>query len=178
MRLYDLKSFYIITDIKEHKENKDRLLSLINNMEASSVDNVSKTDWNLPRENKRHYKDLFLKIIHPYLNEMTDKLKFKLCKISNVWYQSYEKNSTHDWHVHPEVNYTNVYYLNLPDENIKTQLYDIKENKIIDIELKEGQLLTFPANILHRSPINTSNSVKTIISFNTNFDGFTGDNNA
>ena len=59
MRLYDLKSFYIITDIKEHKENKDRLLSLIDNMEASSVDNVSKTDWNLPRETKRHYKDLF-----------------------------------------------------------------------------------------------------------------------
>ena len=47
-----------------------------------------KTDWNLPRETKRHYKDLFLKIIHPYLNEMTDKLKFKFCKISNIWYQS------------------------------------------------------------------------------------------
>ena len=56
----------------------------------------------------------------------------------------HEKNSTHDWHVHPEVNYTNVYYLNLPDESIKTQLYDIKENKIIDIQLKEGnQLITF-----------------------------------
>ena len=44
MRLYDLKSFYIVTDIKEHKENKDKLLSLIDDMEASSVDNVSKTD--------------------------------------------------------------------------------------------------------------------------------------
>ena len=61
MRLYDLKSFYIITDIKEHKENKDRLLSLIDSMEESSLDNISKTDWNLPRETKRHYKDLFLK---------------------------------------------------------------------------------------------------------------------
>ena len=51
MRLYDLKSFYIITDIKEHNENKDKLLSLINDMEASSVDNVSKTDWNLFKRN-------------------------------------------------------------------------------------------------------------------------------
>ena len=59
MRLYDLKSFYIITDIKEHKENKDRLLSLIDNMEASSVDNVSKTDWNLPRETKDTIKIYF-----------------------------------------------------------------------------------------------------------------------
>ena len=62
MRLYDLKSFYIITDIKEHKENKDRLLSLIDSMEESRLDNISKTDWNLPRETKREYKDLFYKI--------------------------------------------------------------------------------------------------------------------
>jgi cupin superfamily acireductone dioxygenase involved in methionine salvage len=177
MRLYDLKSFYIVTDIKEHKKNKDKLLSLIDGMEKSSIDNVSKTDWNLPKETKRQYKDLFYKMIEPYLNEMTDKLKFKSCKINNIWYQSYEKNSTHEWHVHPEVNYTNVYYLDLPDETIKTQLYDIRENKIINIELKEGQLFTFPANILHRSPINTSNNVKTIISFNTNFDDYIGDNN-
>ena len=43
------------------------------------------------RETKRHYKDLFLKIIRHYLNEMTDKLKFKFCKISNIWYQNMKK---------------------------------------------------------------------------------------
>lgn len=178
MRLYDLKSFYIVTDIKEHKENKDKLLSLIDDMQESSIDSISKTDWNLPRETKREYKDFFYKMIEPYLNEMTDRLKFKSCKISNIWYQSYKRNSTHDWHVHPEVNYTNVYYLDLPDENIKTQLYDIKENKVMDeIELKEGQLFTFPANILHRSPVNTTDKTKTIISFNTNFDDFSGNIN-
>ena len=56
-------------------------------------------------------------------------------------------------------------------------MYDITENKIVDIELKEGQLFTFPANILHRSPINISNNVKTIISFNTNFDDYIGNTN-
>ena len=81
-------------------------------------DIISKTDWNLPRETKREYKDLFYKMIEPYLNKMTDKLKFKQCKISNIWYQSYEKNSTHAWHVHPEVNYTHVYYLNLPEKKV------------------------------------------------------------
>ena len=38
-----------------------------------------------------------------------------------------------------------------------------------EIEVAEGQLLTFPANIIHRSPINTTDKVKTIISFNSNF---------
>ncbi len=178
MRLYDLKSFYIITDIKEHKENKDRLLSLIDNMEESSLDNITKTDWTLPRETKREYKDLFYKMIQPYMKMMMSKLKFKECKIDNIWYQSYGKNSTHGWHVHAGVNYTNVYYLNLPDESIKTQLYDMKDNKILnEIEVKEGQLFTFPANILHRSPLNNSNDVKTIISFNSNFDDYIGNNN-
>lgn len=177
MKLYDLKSFYIITDIKEHNQNKKNLLCLIDDMKESSLDNISKTDWNLPREIKRQYRDVFYEMIEPYMKEMAALLKFKSCKINNIWYQSYSKYDHHDWHVHSDVNYTNVYYLNLPNKNIKTQLYDIKENKIMnEIELEEGQLFTFPANILHRSPINISNEKKTIISFNSNFDNFLGDN--
>ena len=56
MRLYDLKSFYIVTDIKEHKEKKDKLLSLIDNMKELSLDNISNTDWNLPKDTKREYQ--------------------------------------------------------------------------------------------------------------------------
>ena len=40
--------------------------------------------------------------------------------------------------------------------------------EIIDIKLREGQLLTFPAHIMHRSPVNKSKERKTVISFNTN----------
>ena len=81
MKLYDLKSFYIITDIKEHKEQKDRLLSLIDNMEESSLENITKTDWTLPRETKREYKDLFLNMIQPYMRMMMNQFNFKECKI-------------------------------------------------------------------------------------------------
>ena len=55
MKFYDLKSFYIVTDIKEHQENKDKLLSLIDDMEDSSYESISKTDWHLPRETPRPY---------------------------------------------------------------------------------------------------------------------------
>jgi hypothetical protein len=174
MKFFDLKSFYILTDIKEHQHNKNKLLSLINKMELSIINNgndiISKTDWNLPKENKREYINFFYKIITPYMNNMAFKLKCKSWNISNAWYQVYKEQDTHSWHIHENNNYTNVYYLDLPERNIKTQLYDIIENKVIDeIEIKEGQLFTFPAHIIHRSPINTSDKTKIIISFNSNF---------
>ena len=174
MKILPLKSFYLITDIKEHNSIKDKLLFFINQMEESKINNekdsISKTDWNLPKETKRIYLEYFYSIIKPYMNTMADKLKCKSWDIHNSWYQTYKKGDTHSWHIHPAENYTNVYYVDLPEQKIKTELYDIVDNKIIDeIEVKEGKLFTFPANIIHRSPINTSNNVKTIISFNSNF---------
>jgi len=174
MKFYDLKSFYIVTDIKEHQENKQRFLDLIDIMPLSNmitdVENISKTDWNLPKEQERKYLEEFYNMITPYMNVMTEKLKCKNWKIQSGWFQQYGKNDVHNWHVHEGVNYANVYFLNLPDESVKTQLFDVKEGKIMnEIDVREGQLLTFPAHILHRSPPNMSNNKKTIISFNTDF---------
>jgi hypothetical protein len=49
-------------------------------------------------------------------------------------------------------------------------LYDDINKSIIDLDVKEGDLVTFPAYIIHRSKNNKSNDRKTIISFNTSFD--------
>jgi len=178
VKILPLKLFYILTDIKEHQQHKNILLSLIDKMEQSKIndgkDIISKTDWSLPHNIKREYISFFYSMIKPYMNIMANKLKCKSWDISNTWYQTYKKGDTHSWHIHPEVNYTNVYYVDLPDEAIKTQIYDIVEDKILDeIQVKEGQLFTFPANIIHRSPINTSDKSKTIISFNSNFRNLT-----
>jgi len=175
VKILPLKSFYIITDIKEHNQNKKKLISLIYKIKESNIanenSNISRTDWNLPKETRREYLDLFYSIIRPYMNVMTNKLKCHSWDITNAWYQIYKKEDKHSWHSHSHSNFTNVYYINLPEEKIKTQLYDIIDNKIIDeIEIKEGQLFTFPAHIIHRSPINTSDKNKIIISFNSNFD--------
>ena len=46
-----------------------------------------------------------------------------------------------------------------------------KDKKIIKtIDITEGQMLTFPASMMHRSPPNTMDDEKIIISFNTCFD--------
>ena len=57
MNFYNFNSFYIVTDIKEHQQNKQRFLDLIDIMPLSSIvndmENISKTDWNLPKEQER-----------------------------------------------------------------------------------------------------------------------------
>ena len=175
MKFFEMKSYYMVTDIKEHSEIKKKLLNLINIMPNenlnSTLDNIFKTDWNLPKEYKREYLDYFYEIIKPYMNEMAKKLKCTSWDIVNGWFQIYNENDNHSWHVHTHTNYTNVYYLNLPDNSVKTQIYDVVTNKILDnFEVSEGQILTLPAHILHKSPKNNSKDKKIIISFNSNFD--------
>ena len=173
MKFYSLNTFYIIQDIVEHSKIKSQLLEYINEMPDDSISEdyqrLSKTDWNIPKDHQRKYLDLFAPIIKPYINNICDELKFKTWDVDNVWYQVYNKGDTHGWHVHCETNYTNVYYLDLPDESIKTQIYDDTTKSIVELEVHEGQLITFPASIKHRSPVNDTDQQKVIISFNSNF---------
>ena len=186
MEFFELKSFYIVTDIKEHQENKLKIIRAIDAMPQASINDgvelTSKTDWNIPQNYQREYLDIFYDMIKPYLQEMTDRLRCKECRVSNTWYQVYNKGDKHDWHTHPEANYTNVYYLSLPNKSIKTQLYDVVGESIVEnIEVEEGQILTFPASVIHRSPVNeidesnkwwpldNKTEKKIIISFNSNF---------
>ena len=59
----------------------------------------------------------------------------------------------------------------MPDDTPKTELigqYDI--NKKITVEAKEGDIVIFPSFIIHRGLKVYSDSRKTIISFNLEFD--------
>ena len=174
MKFVELKSFYIVSDIKEHMKNKMLLLSMINQMPHSNIENnnfesISKTDWNLDKNIERPYSKLFFEMIEDTLNDMAHKMKHNKLSVANFWYQIYGKGGHHEWHTHSKTQWTNIYYLHLENKKAVTELYDIQNEKILEqIEVKEGQLLTFSGNVIHRSPKNDSN-LKAIISFNTNF---------
>ena len=168
-----INSFYIVNKFKEHKNLKKDLLNLMNKIPLNSFktekENILHTDWNLPKEYKREYADLFLKNNPQYMNKIAKKLYCKTCVVSNIWFQQYEKNNNHDWHCHQQSNYSNIYYLEMPNKNMKTELYDILNKKIITFQVNEGDILTFPAGILHRSKKNNNEFRKSIISFNCDF---------
>jgi len=58
---------------------------------------------------------------------------------------------------------SNVYFVELPSKSLGTEI--LNHGKL---DLNEGDLLTFPAYLYHRSPVNVTEERKTIISFNSN----------
>jgi|TARA_R100001463_G_scaffold54006_3_gene105020 hypothetical protein len=165
-----IDSYYIVTRIKEHKEIKNKLLNLISQIPRNSYENITHTDWSLPKDYKREYLDYFYTIIKPYIDDMRDLLKEKTCEIQNGWFQQYYQNDFHQWHRHAKTNFANVYYLELPDKKMTTKIRPILNGKKVqNFVAKEGDLVTFPAMMQHTSEKSSSNLRKTIISFNSDF---------
>lgn len=170
MQLFETKTYYAITDFIEHNELKETLLKYIDELPLISDNDVSKTDWALPKQAERKYLNLFFDNFHKYITELADKFCFKEWNIPNGWFHQYTKDSSFDWHVHPEVMYSSVYYLELPDETIRTEFFDPVTNQSYFLrDVREGQVITFPSTFIHRSPVNKTDKRKTVIAFNTDF---------
>ena len=173
MKIDGLNYEIFINDISDHLSHKKNLLDLIAQLPKNSFDNVSNTDWYenqgiFVKQNSAYY-NYFLEYILPIpYKKLANYLHADDYDITNGWFQQYEKGDEHCWHNHNGANYTNIYFLELPDTNFATQLYDNHNKKILDLEVREGSLLTFPASVLHRSKKNTGKR-KTIISFNSDF---------
>jgi hypothetical protein len=162
----------LITKIKDNKKINKNLLKLINKIKNEYSNNegtmsIYNTDWSLPKEYKREYLDYFYKIIKPYMNEIAIKLYSKNWVIHNCWFQQYLKSDYHQWHTHQATNFTNIYFVELPDNSLATEIFKHRKLKI-----KEGDLITFPGYMYHRSPLNNLKKRKTIISFNSSFGDF------
>ena len=171
MQFYEVTTNYIITDIKEHSTLKPTLLDLIDQMPNGSTDTISKSDFFLPSDIPRPYLDLFLNHMEKYMMEMMSKLGCNKWYMQNGWYQQYNSSDSHYWHVHPFCMYNNVYYLELPDHSVQTEFYNpITKQTFFLNDVKEGQMITFPANLIHRSPPNTNKDRKSVIAFNSDFD--------
>ena len=167
MQIKKINSEIIKISVKEHKFYKETLLNLIDEMPDTSYELVSKSDWNLPRDFTRKYLDLFYeKVIESSMKKIQDYHKADDWSISNGWFQQYKKDSLHEWHNHNGANFTNVYFLELPDLKFKTKIK--VGDDVIEYEAEEGDLISFPAYLLHTSEKN-GDSRKTVIAFNSDF---------
>jgi len=165
--------FHVIGNIENFNNYKFKLLDIINNAPCdppfNNEDNNYKTDYYV--KNNRPYADFLFNITNSYFSKLANELSFdpiKLhIKVSSLWFQQYKNKGTHGWHTHGDCNFTNVLYIEKPD-SLHTEFYcPITKQFIYFNDIKEGSILTFPGYILHRSPKNTCDQTKTIISFNT-----------
>jgi hypothetical protein len=172
--MIDIKNFngfILVQKIKEHYDFKDKLMLLIDKMPEHSFENKSdkifKTDYYNSNVNKV-YKETFLKLVEPYNNNLKLFFKCSNFNIKEIWYQQYKTLDVHNWHIHFGCLLTNVYFLDLKNKN-STLFYDYLSNKKIKYDLQEGDLITFPSYIPHKSEENLEYK-KTIISYNADFD--------
>tara|TARA_R100001443_G_scaffold107347_1_gene117146 strand:- start:10748 stop:11305 length:558 start_codon:yes stop_codon:yes gene_type:complete len=132
-------------------------------------DNISKTDWDIANNYERPWVKFFLPFFKPHLLEMIQSAGYANYELFEIWFQSYNENSTHGWHIHGR-NFTGVYYVNLPEGTPQTELYD-RELGVFPIKAKEGDIVMFPSHTIHRAPKMLLDKEKTIISFNVEMKG-------
>ena len=152
-------------NVPKHIVHKPILIDKMRLIPQNRIDQISHTDYNLPAGMIVEWREYFLKnIYHQFKLDFEDKVKSNI-GLHNAWFQWYEKNDYHVWHIHGGVHFTNIYYLSLPNKEVKTTVKHIEQLKSFDV--MEGQILTIPSYWWHKSPVNLFDDPKIIISFNT-----------
>jgi hypothetical protein len=168
MEIIEQSAVFVKTKLKEHVSIKSSLLNSIRNTGIHSIvevtQQISNSDWYLPQNFRRGYDNMFMPLVDSYSKELQDILKFPFrLGCSGYWFQQYAQGDFHNWHTH-ECTYASVYYLDLPEGSSKTSFKLI--DKEFEIDVEEGDILTFPGSTLHCSKPNKSDKVKTVIAFN------------
>jgi mannose-6-phosphate isomerase-like protein (cupin superfamily) len=162
--------FYLY-DVPIHSEIKSLILEGIKSMGTRSVttagQQISNTDWYLSERYPRPYFEYLKLVTDVHLNlimQATDFCNADIeLKLLNYWFQQYEESDRHSWHIHEYSVFSNVYYVDLPNGAAKTTFK--VSGKEFEVEVAEGQILTFPSCFQHCSKPNKVGT-KTVISFN------------
>ena len=117
----------VVTRIEEHEKHKASLLNkieLLKEVPGTPVMPGVYSDWALGSEIVREYLDEFYELIDPIMEDIAKSLGFLTpeylirdyrMSITKIWFNQYEEGGEHDWHNHPGCQFTNCYYLELPD---------------------------------------------------------------
>lgn len=167
-----IESPITINPFKYHSEIKEELLKKIdvakNNSpyDPSSEVNISRADWFDASNMNRDWVSFLSKNLLNEIAKNYSEIGFDSLRVNEIWFQQYYNGSEHGWHSH-SANFTNVYYLEFHESSPKTLLLNpLNRKEIIEVDVKEGDLLSFPSYVLHKAPKNESNKRKTIISYN------------
>lgn len=172
-----LNCCYSISKFSQHQALKDMTLMLVNSQESKSIvnnqgyysDNIFRTDWHLAQDYARPWVNILKPSIDQHMSAVMESLGYAQTELDNMWFQQYNKGSGHGWHVHMFCQWTNVYYLDFPQGSPKTQLVSpFDQSTIFEVDVEEGDILTFPSIVIHRAPAVETDNIKTIVSFNLN----------
>lgn len=167
---------YVVSALSDHNHIKNDLLNHFSNIDLPTEIPeqkviISNTDWYQDRWNKEKcWYQFFKPFLFSYLDSLILELGYDRYTLKEIWFQQYCQNSEHNWHVHDGCNFANVYYLELDKDSPATEFKNPVTGQTFFIEVKEGDIITFPSSLIHRSPKNHSQHRKTIVSWNLDVD--------
>jgi len=152
--------------IEDWSNVKPRLVEAIKVMPQSNPDRP--TGQPAPKE--------ILKIIKQPIDNFLSDIESKFEDVEfNMWWQCYQKNEGHRPHAHGEAHFGSTLFLDfVSEEHPPTRFYAPFNNyltgNVLEYEkdIKEGDIIFFPGNVIHESPINKSLIPKKIIAMNLN----------
>jgi hypothetical protein len=174
--VYPLVMQYFIRKMPYHHENKQIILDMIANVEivdgtytalGDRYQRITKYDYlTVDTVTNRPWVDFVSPKIYNILNTMPASLNWGVPSISGMWFQQYHQADHHQWHPHCGCNWAGIYFLEAPHESCITEFLEPFTNYQFRFDAQEGDIVIFPAQLMHRSPEFFSVGRKTVIAFN------------
>ena len=154
------------------KKHRDRILDLVpTNSQVSKGSEVSPIHYTDYYDNEKPpYYDELMKILQPYLDDFFKE--HDLSYIATLWCQKYTAGDCHLPHDHGSIGFSAVLYAKLddgvhPGTGFFPPFPDEKGcKKGTSFQVEEGDLVIFPAHLLHMAPPHYDDSMRVIFSFN------------
>jgi len=128
----------------------------------STFDDIDKTQY---------LTQSMLNIIEEDLIKLNDVIGCELKCVSS-WFQIYNELNTHPVHNHGNIGWSGILFINFIEAHrppiFFSPFLSVRESSVIEYipEIKEGDFLLFPSNILHYVPSHSSKVTRIISSFN------------
>ena len=171
-----MQSYIKISHLTDHDAVKNQLLEKIKLSDGHKIDKqeplhqfdnadkINKTDYWF--DNRQFEYILFVyPLLDKHLHQVFSETTANSVSFTKIWFQQYKKGNLHGWHTHPNTHFTNIYYLELPSKEYKTQIKNL-DGSYISYDINEGDIITFPGFLSHQSPMIDTDQRKTIISCN------------
>ena len=157
--------------IKDWSEkHRDRIIDLVpeEQKKVNTLDRIHYSDYH--SNEKPPYYDELLKILRPYLEGFLKENGLNY--IATLWCQKYKAGDCHSPHDHGSTGFSAVLYAKLhPDVHPSTEFFspfptESGHKTNISLKVEEGDLIIFPAHLLHMAPPHYSDKMRVIFSFN------------
>ena len=178
--------------VEEWSEHKDRMLSYMTDGYSDKTISFSDYFTYIRQGQYPPYRNEFLELMSKYVEEYLEYIKklghiintkdpngtYNFSKIEGPWCQKYKSGDYHAPHDHGSIGWSCVLYAKMnPEVHPSTHFFSpftnhlgVKENRMIRVD--EGDLIIFPASLMHMAPPHFSETEeRIIISFNINLNG-------